>query len=313
MIVVAENLTASEPYIDQESWTEAKEIILALKKRGYQIIIEPFPYVSGGTEIETGWNPNNMATWFESWGDVLAEVATFAETHNIYGMYIASNLEYMEPFIDEWTTLITRLRILYSNNIIYRTNWWYVSDWDISTGERYQAKLNNPIFGQVDIISIAAYFEITNSVNPSKEEIKEGIYKTTHHNREQNVFEEVKNFYTKWGKPIMFGELGIPPFDQAASKPWNYGQGEEGYSETIQSNWFNAFYEVFSPEDWFIGYSVFTIADTSTVYRVIDRLAEFEIKKHNFFDTKQVSRKDLQELQTEVLNLTQKILQLENK
>ncbi|MCA7081804.1 hypothetical protein LGL73_13720, partial [Staphylococcus aureus] len=133
----------------------------------------------------------------------------------------------------------------------------------------YQNKLNNPLFGYVDVIAIAAYFEVTNKVSPSVQDIKDGIYNVPIHDRGQNIYQEIKSFYDKWNKPIMFGELGIPPYDQSASAPYQANiQPGWKLSDTIQHNWFAAWYEVFALETWLLGFSIFSVGDSNSTYYV---------------------------------------------
>jgi hypothetical protein len=283
VIVKAKSATDSYPLIDQTSWVTAKQTAIVLKAKGYNVVIEPFPYIANGTIIETEWNPSNKTQWFTSWGNALQEIAVFAETENLDGMYIASNLVKLESYVTQWTTIISNLRAVYTGKVIYRTNWWVTATWAPETVKAYNAKLNNPIFGLVDVIAIAAYFELTDAQNPTKQVLKDSIFNVPYYNRGQNIFNEVKALNTKWGKPIFFGELGIPPYEKAPSQPWAFQYtSTDTYNESIQTNWFNAWYEVFGTQDWFLGYSVFAIADSTSVYRVLGRDAENAINTHTF-------------------------------
>jgi hypothetical protein len=283
VLVKAKSAKDSNPVLDQKSWNKAKQISKVLKSKGYNVIIEPFPYIANGTIIETEWNPTNKKQWFANWSKSLQEIALFAEKENINAMYIASNLVKLESSVPEWTKTIASIRKVYKGKVVYRTNWWVTATWSQETIKAYNKKLNNPIFGLVDIIAIAAYFEVTDKQNPSKQTIKNGILKVPYYNRGQNIFKEVKDLSTKWGKPIFFGELGIPSYEKAPSQPWAFQYtSNDTYNENIQTNWFNAWYEVFGKQDWFLGYSVFAIADSTSVYKVVNRRAGKAIKTHTF-------------------------------
>lgn len=281
-LVQATSRTDSNPVVDENSWTAACAIAINMKNRGFRVIMEPFPYLAEGTIIETEWDPSNKATWFSEWKTIMIRTATFANDNNLDGMYIASNLVKMEYMSTEWSALIVDVKAVFSNSILYRTNWWVKASWDPASVAAYDQKLNNPLFGLVDIIAIAAYFELTDKVNPTKSDMMAALYSTPYHGRGQNVFEDIKAFHDKWDKPIYLGELGISPFSQAAMQPWSNIQGTQTYSEEVQRDWFSAWYEVFGANEWFKGYSIFTISDTSSEYRVSGRLAEKTIKLQDF-------------------------------
>jgi hypothetical protein len=283
VLVKAVSATDSNPILETTGWESTKIVAKALSEKGYNVIIEPFPYIADGTIIETEWDPSDKNLWFSKWGAILEEIAVFAEEEEITAIYIASNLVKLESSVSEWTGVISNLRGLYNGKIIYRTNWWVTATWAPETITAYNNKLNNPIFGLVDIIGIASYFEVTDELNPTKQKIKDGLLSTPYYNRQQNIYAEIKNISTKWNKPIFFGEFGIPPYEKAPSQPWAFQYtSTDAYNEDTQANWFEAWYEVFSIEEWFLGYSVFAIADETSIYKVTDKKAEFFIKKHDF-------------------------------
>jgi hypothetical protein len=283
VLVKAVSATDSNPILETAGWESTKIVARALSDKGYNVIIEPFPYIADGTIIETEWDPSDKNLWFVKWEAILDEIAIFAEEENITAIYIASNLVKLESSVPNWTAIISNLRGKYNGKIIYRTNWWVTATWAPETITAYNNKLNNPIFGLVDIIGIASYFEVTDELNPTKQKIKDGLLSTPYYNRQQNIYAEIKNLSIKWDKPIFFGEFGIPAYEKAPSQPWAFQYtAADAYNEDTQANWFDAWYEVFSVEDWYLGYSVFAIADESSVYKVTGKKAELIIKNHDF-------------------------------
>ena len=81
-------------------------------------------------------------------------------------------------------------------------------------------------------------------------------------------FDEIKAFHDKWDKPI-FGELGIPPYSNSPEQPHNAFGDLGEYNESIQSNWFEAWVRAFQTQEWWLGYSIYTIADEKSVYNVM--------------------------------------------
>lgn len=283
VLVTATGATDSVPVIDEGSYTYAKGIMSSLASDGYHVILEPYPFINNGLVGETEWNPTDMDLWFSTWDSILGELSVYAQSNNITALYIATNYVHMESFVDKWTTIIDNVRGVFNGKVIYRTNWWVQASWAPETTEAYQAKLNNPVFGLVDIISIASYFEVTDKENPTVAQIKQSIKNVDKYGRGQNIENDIRNFYTKWNKPFLLGELGIPPYSNAASEPWQSEQGAQAYNEDVQSNWFTAWYETFGAYEWFLGFSVFVIGDGYSSYRVSGRKAEKTIRKQDFY------------------------------
>lgn len=119
------------------------------------------------------------------------------------------------------------------------------------------------MFSKLDFISIAAYFELTENDTNTVDNLVTAIQSTQRYKRKQNVMQEIKNFNTKWNKPIFFGELGFPPKDKASVEPWNpYLINKVNAKE--QANCFEAYRTVFENEQWNLGFSIFAIGSKET-------------------------------------------------
>ena len=280
--VDAVNLNDSAPALNTADFNTKKPIIEGLVRAGLHVIVEPYPFIADGDSVETGWNPSNMAAWFTNWGNACKTIAAHAQTAGAHAMYLASNLVYMEYETTRWNTLITQIRAIFTGKIAIRTNFWVTATWDEPSTTAYQNKLNNTLWGMVDIIAIAAYFELTSKVSPSKEELRAAIYDVPIYDRGQNIFAEIEALANRWNKPIYFGELGIPPWDGMADQPYDYIQGTQAEDQQLQANWFDVWYEEFGGQDWFLGYSIYNIGDRASVYDVTGNLAEPVIAAHTF-------------------------------
>ena len=279
--VTATDTSDSSPVVSDSDLSVLETSIKAVQSNdsSTKIILEPYPLINKGTSSSSGWEPSNVDTWFTSWTSAMSKIAQLAAKYQVYGIYVGSKLDNLESYSSKWDTLITAVRSILSSldtttsknstKVIYETTHWVTSKDASDTQTAYQNKLNNPLFGYVDIIAISAYFEVTSKINPSVQDIKDGLYNVPIYDRGQNIYQEIKNFYDKWNKPIMLGELGIPPYDQSASAPYQ-ASIQPGWkpSDTIQHNWFAAWYEVFAPETWLLGFSIFNVGDSNSTYYV---------------------------------------------
>ena len=256
------DLSSSDMKIDDYSQKKAIELIKILKSKGIRIILEPYPWIANGSEYETDWNPNDIDSFFWNWKTNVLKIL-IDEVANPYGidiLNIGTGFNHMEYAHGYWSDLIDYVREHYNGLITYRSSWWVTATWDPDTASFYEDKLNNPLFSKLDIISIAAYFELTDNDTNSTKNLVKALNGTQIFDRKQNVKQEIKNFHDKWDKPIFFGELGFPRTIKASIHPWNPFQSTV-IDNKEQANCFEAYKIVFENEPWLIGFSIFAIGE----------------------------------------------------
>lgn len=292
--VTLASTTASNPYIEDWALNRTKAYLENLSTanlitKDTRLIFEPHPIVNGGNNSETEFNPANKSEFFTKWKELIKNCITSLNKYKFYGIYIGTNFEKFDSTESDlvyWDTLCKDLKVLFNNHkLIYRTNWWTTASWSEELKQQYQQKLNNPLWSKVDIISIASYFELNSKAIPTVDELYRDITKgTSIHNRNQNVFQEVKNFYDKWKKPVIFGELGCPSKEYGASSPWS-NLTNNANNQVVQANLFEAYNKAFIYENgeldnsWFLGYSIFTLGTSTTEYDVVNKQAQAIINK----------------------------------
>ena len=282
LLVRCDSATSSTLTVTDDDWNKVKADVTALKQRGFKILIQPYPYIADGSVAEVDWNPTDKVTWFSQYETIINQIAQYAQSENLYGMYVATNFVHMEEFETDWIRIIQNVKKVYQGKVFFRTNWWKTASWAPETVQAYQATLNRTFWQYVDVISIAAYFEVTDEINPSSETLQKELHSTEIYDRKQDIVSEIKAFNDKWNKPVFFGELGLPPYSNAPSKPYdNQMDKTSKYSEAVQSNWFDAWYTVFSQFDWWLGYSIFEIGSNSS-YNPYGKMAASTIRMQVF-------------------------------
>jgi len=257
------SLNANTATINDESKKKAIRLIKKLRYQGINVILEPYPYIRNGELYETQLNPDDENEWFRNWKDGVLNPLIFdiARPYKVYALCIGSNFDKFEKEYALWIDIANFVRTNYQGRITYKTNWWYTAEWDTEKNglyDTYTAKLNNPVLEQVDFISVAAYFELTDQETNTVENLVSSIYSSQIFNRHQNIFEELKNLSARWNKPVFFGELGFPKRNKATVHPWN-PEPSTVLNEQEQANGFQAYKEVFEKESWNSGFSVFAI------------------------------------------------------
>ncbi|KAB2952391.1 hypothetical protein F9B85_09560 [Heliorestis acidaminivorans] len=249
-----------------------------LRQMGVDLFLEPFPWVQQGELAETAWNPDDVDSWFEQWGSICLQAAHFAQSHGIEKLVISDGIHHLEPYPDQWIKLIKEIRLIYRGQITYRTQWWYSawhSPWTIF---KFYRKLQNPLFGHLDFISISAYFELTNSNAPGEKALIDSWYRSTRQFRQQPIVEQVQMLQKRWQKPIFFGEVGYVDRAGTNQKPWSV-QPSDIINEQEQADCFSAFFRVFWHHSWFLGASVFQIHLPQSLYYPVGKKAEAIIRQ----------------------------------
>ncbi len=251
VIISIENLESSNMEVDEHSKQKAINLIKKLKNTNINIILEPYPWIDDGKLYETEWMPSDIDEFFYNWKHKVLNVLIndICNNYDINVINIASNLVNIESYQDYWVEVVSFVRERYDGLVTYRTNWWY---------KDFDEKLNNKVFGEIDFISVAAYFELTNKKYATTSYIAESISSTTINDRNQNIELEIRQLYDKWKKPIFFGELGFPKRLGASMKPYDpYFTYIPSYLQQI--NCFKAYKRVFKDKDYILGFSVFAI------------------------------------------------------
>lgn len=261
VVINIKNLTSNDMNIDEYSKSKAIKLIKILNKKGIDVILEAFPWIDNGSKYETEYNPNDKEVFFNEWKEILSILIN--DIANVYDVKIintASNFVYLETYENSWCDIIDFVKSKFDGLVTYRTSWWYSAKWDEDSLDRYNKKLNNKIFSKVDFISIACYFELSDKEENTVDELVSCLTKSKIYNRNQNIKQEIKNFYEKYNKPIFFGELGFPRKDNAATHPWNMLVSDI-YNDKEQARCFEAYKRVFENEEYIKGFSVFAMGE----------------------------------------------------
>lgn len=270
VVINIDDITSSDVSIDQNSLERAKILLKKLKGKKINIILEPYPWIANGSAYETELNPSNKEEFFTNWKNkaIRPLIDEIAIPYRVDALNIATGFNYLEDMEEEFCDLIDFSRNYYKGLITYRTSFWTTANWkDEATkkqvdelNEKYNNKLNNEIFSKVDFISISSYFELTDNDTNTVENLVSALSSSQRYKREQNIKEQVKNFYDKWNKPIFFGELGFPRTTKAAVEPWNPYLSKE-VNPQEQANCFEAYRRVYESEPWFLGFSIFAVGN----------------------------------------------------
>jgi hypothetical protein len=183
-------------------------------------------------------------TWWQNFGGFLIHYAHIAAEKEVEAVCLGCEMNSTEEFEARWRDLIARVRDVYGGQITY----------DVNHGREREVAW----WDAVDFISTSAYYPVP---PPQGVAVEEAILKTTSKSDIVAELERVKDELTavsaKWQKPILFIETGVTNVRGCARYPWShpYAEIESPLDETEQANYYEAMFEVFWEEPWFMGFA----------------------------------------------------------
>ena len=219
------------------------------KMQGMKVGWLPFIIVKDGT-WRGAIEPDDPTSWFRSYRDHLMSIASEANNADVNLLMLGSELETMiDPsFEEEWLSIIEVVGQKYQGKLCYAVNWWY----DKSS---YQRILSCKWLKKLDYIGVSAYFELTSKNDPTIEELM-NAWTTKGISPDSNIVSELKNIYEKFGRPIVFTEIGYRSVNGANKQPWNYGtipNSDNRYDPQEQADCYEAFFKTFAGKEWWKG------------------------------------------------------------
>ncbi len=168
--------------------------------------------------------------WFESYGNYLKYYAELAEETGCEMLCIGCEMCGTEHKEEHWRKLIAEIRQIYSGKLIYNTNHGH------EDGIKW--------FDAVDFVGTSAYFPVEKEGGATSEMMQVEWRK---------VRESMKQLYDKWGKKVVFIEIGCRSAHGCAAMPWDFTHRDLPHDEDEQAAFYDSCLKVFGEEDWFGG------------------------------------------------------------
>nr|WP_052339607.1 glycosyl hydrolase family 53 [Gorillibacterium massiliense] len=171
------------------------------------------------------------SAWFHSYENFLCHYAELAEELGCEMFCIGCEMISTEKKTEHWLELIERVRKLYSGPLTYNAN--------------HGSEENIAWFDQVDVIGISAYYQVANQPGDSEEVMIHNWLP---------VREKLARLHARFGKPIVFMEIGCRSALGCAMMPYDFTHTELPVSEQEQANFYSSVIKAFWEEPWFAGF-----------------------------------------------------------
>ena len=155
------------------------------------------------------FSPTNPTIWFQDYDGMIQHYADIADKNQVDSFVVGTELAKLSgsPYTDRWKALISQVKQMYSGPITYAANWdeyWKVKFW-----------------AELDYIGIDAYFPLSQSDNPSTQEILGGWNSFTDNSATNRWLDQLHNFVRSTDKKVVFTEIGYASQNGAARQPWS--------------------------------------------------------------------------------------------
>jgi hypothetical protein len=241
-----EHLGATEVETNGEAgyWSESDSGVVQLARmaheRGLRVALKPHLWVTGGgasrlaelgPSTAEGWRD-----WFASYGRFLRHYAALAESAHVDLLVVGAEMtRATTEHPDDWRAMIAATRRVYHGPLTYAANWYEEADkiafWDA-----------------LDYIAVQAYYPLATKAGADRATLERGW---------AGPLRSLAALHAKWGKKVIFTEVGWKSTADAAVKPWEWTEDSSQLlarvSTRAQADAYESFFHEVWPKPWFAG------------------------------------------------------------
>lgn len=219
-------------------WGETKKGIVESTKlaheQGIKVMLKPQIYIPGGWIGDLDFkSKKDWTIWEDSYRDYIMHFVNIAIEQNIEMLCIGTELKISVKKREKfWRQLISEIKEVYAGKLIYSANWDSYKD--------------VPFWDALDYIGVSAYFPLTKTKTPEKNELLK---------KWRPITKEIKKYCQKMNKQIIFTEYGYLSVDGCAYRAWELEKkvGQLSINEQAQANAIESILSSFWQQDYWAG------------------------------------------------------------
>ncbi|MBK5231413.1 MAG: hypothetical protein JJE13_00325 [Thermoleophilia bacterium] len=205
------------------------KVISWAKQAGLKVIFKP--HIDSMDQTFRGEiQPADRAAWFSSYGNFIGHYAGLAANNGVDVFAVGTELKSLSGDTDPWKKMIEDVRAKFGGQLTYAANWDEVDQvqfWD-----------------SLDVIGVDAYYPLASEGQVLTEDDLVSAWQTP--------ISSLEATNTKWGKPIMFTEIGYPSQAGAAAHPYEV-RPDDPPDQAAQAVAYRAAFAAFADKPWFQG------------------------------------------------------------
>ncbi|NOY70894.1 MAG: hypothetical protein GXP14_00720 [Gammaproteobacteria bacterium] len=205
---------------------------------GLRVLLKPHVMLERITDNE--WRgtiaydaSEDLDRWWRSYSEFILHYARFAEEEQVAAFSIGVELRAMVAAAPErWSQLIAEVREVYSGKLTYAANWYY-------------EYLEVPFWEELDFIGVQFFFPLSESENPSLDELRNGI---------APIVADLQDLAMIYQRPLLLTEVGYKSAQGTTREPWQWPNPDATPDSEIQARAYRAILDSFSEQsEWFSG------------------------------------------------------------
>ncbi|WP_305797902.1 MULTISPECIES: glycoside hydrolase family 113 [Microvirga] len=230
---------------ESDTFEQVKQSVLAAKTRGLKVVLKP--HVETSDRVwRAEFAPTDPKAWFASYKAMMVEYAKVAQAAGAEMICVGTEMNSMidpaktcsdgKTYTQKWTEIIDAVRAVYSGKITYAAT--------------YDTVQKVGFWDKVDFIGVDAYIPSSTVNDPTVDQIVDAWVKphfnpwirdTLHGGK--SVVDYYKALSEKYGKQVLFTEVGYKSMDGANKDPGVFG-GSGTYDPQEQVDCYEALFKV---------------------------------------------------------------------
>ncbi len=210
--------------------TDARVIrsIEQARRAGLHVMLKPHLWGRGFTGDIRFASDQDFGAWWQSYRSWMLHFARLAELYDVELLALGNELGGLTVHEQAWRDLIRDVRRVYGGKLTYASHW---------SGEFEQVAF----WDALDSIGVNAYFPLAGPGEAPKSDSA----------RVAAIRARLAAVAARFGKPVLFTEVGFPSTENAAVEPWSDRRG--AIDLQMQKECYEVVFESFSGEPWFAG------------------------------------------------------------
>jgi hypothetical protein len=186
------------------------------RERGLRVMLIPHIAYWGSPFLWRGEidfpNANGWNRFFIDYKTWIVGLARVAQERGVELFCVGLEYGPSQKYVRRWREIIAAVREVYRGRITYGANWDEIE--------------NVPFWDALDEIGVLAYFPLTRAENPTDQEIAKGW---------EPWIERLGKLSKRYGKPVLFTEIGYNRSERCASQPWDFHHRGGPQAEEVQA------------------------------------------------------------------------------
>ncbi|NIX76657.1 glycoside hydrolase family 113 [Microvirga terricola] len=205
---------------ESDTFDQVKQAIMDSVARGLNVVVKP--HVETDNRVwRAQIDPTDPAVWFENYKAMMVKYAKVAQEGGAAMFVVGTEMKSMtdptkvcsdgKSYTQKWADIIDAVRQVFLGKVTYA-----------ATDEE---ALKIKFWDKVDYIGVDAYFSMTNSTNPTVQDLIDSWIKPPINWNSQKVYgttsviDTWKNLSETWGKKVIFTEIGYGSYDGVNLSP----------------------------------------------------------------------------------------------